>query len=663
MNNDAPMISSGGSSAQAQDETIDLGALLNVVKRHLALLLICIVLFAAGGVYYAFKVAVPIYTSVTTVVLDTTPVTPFADLQNVVSGLSGDSEEVKTEIEVLRSRRLMGKVVDRLDLIRDPEFNKELLPLGAKDRLMTKVRTWLGIMPQQVTGDPEIEARILRDTVITQLLSQVGIANVPQSLVFNIAVTTETALKSTRIADAIAETYILDQITLKFEETEKATQWLTERVSQFQVDLENAQVRVSRFSASTELVSLEMLQLREVQLKDLRDRIADIERILPETGDELTLQRQKARLETLRASEQTMALQLADQNDDLIKLQQLQREAESIKLLYEYFLGRLKETRAQQGIQQADSRVLSAAVIPHEPSAPKKPVIVITAGLFGLLVGGLITALLENRKVGLRSARDLEQRFGYSVLGQIPLIPVRGRDGIMPYLINKPTSAAAEAYRNLRTSLMLANPKKVPKIIISTSSIPGEGKTTNSLGLAHNLIGVGKNVLLMEGDIRRFTLNQHFAELKDKKGLISVMMGEATLDEALLKDEQSGLWVLGGDQSPLSAADIFSSEKFQDLMELLKSRFDVIVIDCPPVLAVPDARILSNMAESATIFSVKWDRTSQFEIEESLRIYHTSGQKITGFILGQINLNRMKSYGQYGQYGAYANYGTEHYHS
>ncbi|SEW42080.1 capsular exopolysaccharide family [Cognatiyoonia koreensis] len=696
-------------SEKSDTEILDLGELLAALWRGKWTIAFVTIIAISIAAYYVFSLATPLYRATTVVILETNQ-DQIVDLQSVVGGISGDTTEVNSEVEVLRARDLMGKVVDRLDLVNDPEFNKALQPETVFERAETYVRELIGLPEQRVILPAEQAVVRKRDGVVTRLLDKVTIRNVPLSLVFQITVETESAEKSALIADTIVELYILNQIEVKFEATEQATTWLSNRVSELQLELEEAEAAVKDFSASTDLVSIEGLQGLERQIKELRDRIGSAEaarvtaqarltslenavtvddkvRIANDTQLSRFAQRaesddairtafdtrfglvvDRARLELLRADQQLAALlasemeldaQLERQGEDLIKLQQLTREAEASRLLYEYFLTRLKETSAQQGIQQADSRILSHAIIPNAPAEPRKPLILVLSTILGLLVGAAWVLYREARNNSFRTARDLEAFTGYTVMGQIPLIPARRRIKVLTYLAEKPTSAAAEAVRNLRTSVMLSNVDNPPKIIVSTSSIPGEGKTTNSLALAQNLLGLGKSVLLVEGDIRRRTLNEYFQDMP-KKGIVSVLAGDITLEEAVYRPESFGADVLAGDKSSLNAADLFSSDKFKALIQEMRAKYDVIIIDTPPVLVVPDARIISQVAD-AILFSVKWDSTNRQLVEEAMRLFHNSNQRITGLVLSQISEKGMKRYGYGGKYGSYSAYGTKYY--
>lgn len=693
-----------------EDDTIDVGALIGSLWRGKWLIaLVTLVLMLLAG-YYAYGVAVPKYRSTSVVILDTKE-DSVVDLKAVVGGFSGDSTEVNTEVEVLRSRGLAGKVVDRLNLINDPEFNGALQEPSLIGTTIARIRAILSFGQKPGTAlDPELEKNRLKDGVVAALLDRVSVSNIRQSLVFNITVETESPTKSALIANTIAEIYILNQIEVKFEATEKATAWLSNRVSELQIELETAEKKVSDFTAQTQLVSIEGLQALERQIKELRYRIdgaataqAETETRLdnlksaatPEKKLEIAqdptlvriasggldsqgerdsfdaryeaivarvqaeLIRANQQLAALKASETELANQISHQGEDLIALQQLTRESEATRLLYEYFLTRLKETSAQEGIQKADSRLLSNSVVPTQASAPKKMQILAIAMLLGAMIGSGLVLLREFRTNTFRTATDLEQHTGYTVIGQIPKIPARHRMDTLTYLSEKPTSAAAESIRNLRTSLMLSNLDKKPQVIVSTSSIPGEGKTTVSLSLAKFLSGLGKSVLLIEGDIRRRTLNEYFPSLP-RTGIASVLNGDVKFANAIHRPAGFEADVLAGEKTTVNAADIFSSDTFKSFIKEMRSKYDFIIIDTPPVLVVPDARIIAECAD-AILFSVKWDSTSKSLVEESMRFFHNSNQRITGLVLSQIDEKGMKRYGYGGDSGAYAAYGKGYY--
>jgi len=688
----------------SEDEIIDLAAILAILWRgKLYIVMIAFVALMIGATY-AYILAQERYRSTAVVMLNNRE-EQVVDLGSVISGLGSDSSVVNTEVEVLKSRLLLGKVVDRLDLTADPEFNRTLREPSPVARLKTYIKTVAlpssRNLPPSDTGE--------REGTIDMLLQSITVRNIPQSLVFQVTVETTEREKSARIANGLVDLYILNQLEMKFEATEQATSWLTERVTDLQVSLETAEGEVKDFRASTALVSPEALQALEIQAKDIRERIESIEassissqerltemraantpeeqaastgdlqlqRMLPRvqepsiaqsfstrfdmlvTRAASDIERQGNQLVTLQNSLATIEEQIDQQSGDLIALQQLTREAEASRLLYEYFLARLKETSAQQGVQQADSRIISPGVVPVQPASPRKALILAMSCLLGLLAGTAFVLFRESRNRSFRSAVQLENTTGYAAIGQLPLIPARHRKDAIAYLKEKPSSAAAEAVRNLRTSVMLSNVDNPPKVIMICSSLSGEGKTTTSLALTLNFASMGKKVLLIEGDIRRRVFSQYL-NTSENEGIVSVLTGTRSFEDTVIHSDMLEADVLLGDKGQSNAADIFSSDRFASMLEELRRKYDVIIIDTPPVLIVPDARVIAQNVD-ATVFVVKWDKTERQQVIGALREFESVGKPVSGLVLNQISPRGMKRYGYGNSYGPYSSYGSKYY--
>ncbi|WP_377509520.1 polysaccharide biosynthesis tyrosine autokinase [Octadecabacter sp. R77987] len=665
---------------------------LAILWRGKILIGFMVVLFVAATAYYVLELAKPRYSAHTVIALESRE-GQVLELESVISALGADSAAVYTEIEVLRSRNLVGKVVAQLDLTSDPEFNPALQPQEPIARL-------LGLPRRELSQEQQ------RDLTIDGVLAAINVTNVRQSLVFRITVVTLDARKSALIANTLSEAYIQDQVDLKFAATERATEWLTERVSRLKVELEDADAAVQQFETETDLAGPEGLEGLNRQLKDLRDRLAGVtvsaqtasQRVdalvaVQNSGDmaemvavaddtvlrqiwqgvqagtrdaELAEQRFAAVLDTARnvadrSTMQTTTLtqavadlqaQIEMQSADLVMLQQLRREAEASRLIYEYFLNRLKETSVQQGIQEADARVLSTAFVPGGPVSPRLSTLLPLGLVFGLLLGIALVLVREYRQNTFRTADELEAASGHAVLGQIPLLPSRDRKNLMRFIKETPNSPAGEAVRNLRTSVMMSNVDNPPQVIMVTSSQPGEGKTTHSIMLANNYAALGKKVLLIEGDIRRRVFSNYF-DIKGKAGLVSVFMGEVSLDDAVV--HQGGFSVLQGEATGANASDLYSSNKFHDFIADLRTRFDVIIIDTPPVLAVPDARVLCRQVDGV-IYAVRWDQTGREQVRQGIRALESAGGKVLGTMLTQVDPKGLKQYG-YASYGVgYDNY-------
>ncbi|MEM6499828.1 MAG: polysaccharide biosynthesis tyrosine autokinase, partial [Pseudomonadota bacterium] len=352
--------------------------------------------------------------------------------------------------------------------------------------------------------------------------------------------------------------------------------------------------------------------------------------------------------------------QVERQSVELLKLEQLEREAGSTRQLYEYFLGRLKETSAQQGVHRADSRILARAVVPRKPSSPRKGLFLMLSAAFGLLIGAIVVLAREMNQSTFRSPQEVEQATGMSVFAQVPKAPFSKRRRILNYLATKPTSALVEAIRNLRTSVLLSNMDNPPQVIMMTSSLPGEGKTTQSLALAQSFSGMGKKVLLIEGDIRRRTFQQYF-KAPSQAGLITAVAGRKPMEEIVVHSEDLGADVLLGDKTKVNAADFFSSGRFREFLNEQRRVYDVIIIDTPPVLVVSDARVIGRLVDSV-IYAVHWNRTTRIQLQEGLSSLDTVDVKVSGLVLSQVDVRKAQTYG--GKYSElYTSYGSKYYHN
>lgn len=675
---------------RGRDEEIELFGLLRALWRGKFWIAAAVAVAFAFGWYRANVAAVPMYTAQTVVAMETRDENVL-DLAGVVTGLPGTLGTINTELGVMRSRALVEKLVVELDLQSDPEFS-----------------FWAESGP----APDETAARRRMDAVIDRVLSRLRVSAVPESYLFTISVTTTDAEKSALIANTHARLYIEDQIEVKYRATAQATEWLTDRLGTLQAELEAAEGAVEAFASENRITRAEDLEALNLRVDDARDRLEELrereaslaarlntltqaaqakdwaaafeaagdptlERLV-EAGaseDEIAarLETVRARLQVMqsRASEQSATLQdsitvlrseYARQSDNLVAYQQLEREVTASRTIYEYFLGRLKELSAQQGNLRADSRIVSPAAVPNWPSSPQKSRIMMIAVALGLILSATLVLVWDLLHTGLRTSSELEAATGRPVIGQIPMVPREAKNNVLSYLVEKPTSRVAEAVRNLRTSLLMSNIDQAPRVIMVTSSLPDEGKTTTAIALAQNFTGLGKRVLLIEGDIRHRVFREYL-DLKKTKGLLSVLAGEQALAEAVERNYLIDADVLVGERAAMNAADVFSSSRFRGLIAEARRAYDVVIIDTPPVLLVPDARVVAKQAD-AVIYAVRWNATPKRDVQAGLRLMTDGGIRVTGLALTLIDLKKLKRYGAYSGYGTYAaqkKYGRSYY--
>lgn len=688
------------------DDEIDLMALFGTLWRGKWWIALCAFVGLLIGGIYATQIAVPIYSSSTVIAIeDSEP--SLIDIQSAVTGVSSESESINTEIEVIRSRQLMEKVVQDLGLLSDPEFNPTLIERGLFS-LATIVELLAG------RNEPVTDQELLNEAV-KRLRERTSVNVKRQTFAITISVKSEGKAKSEQLANTIAENYLQDQVRVKFATLDEGVTWLSERVVELEIEIEEKDRALKDAAADADYINIEGLELMNRQVRELRERLIgekndaenaaanlaqlrtavsaqDVPLVLEATKDptlrriseglsgaelwqendafrtrvELLLARSDTNLERARTQvsslEETIAsveLRVDDQARKLGVIQQMSRELDTVSILYETFLTRLKETTIQQGIQSPDARVLSKAII-GEKISPRTARIGLLTLVLGIIAGAASVLLREMRADTFRNAEDLLSVTGEQVIGQIPLIPMGARQDLLQYLQDKPTSAAVEAVRNLRTSILLSQLDTPPQVIMSTSTIPGEGKTTQSISLAHNLAGLGKKVLLVEGDIRRRTLDEYFVQKAGDHGILSVVSGEVLLEKAVMHSERLNADVLMGQKSKVNAADVFSSDKFIKFLEAGRETYDYIIIDTPPVLVVPDARIIGQSCD-AIMYSVKWDSTSKAQVKAALKELAAVNLNVSGLVLSQVDPKGMKRYGYGERSGAYGTYGGGYY--
>jgi capsular exopolysaccharide synthesis family protein len=351
---------------------------------------------------------------------------------------------------------------------------------------------------------------------------------------------------------------------------------------------------------------------------------------------------------------------LGSNNEAIVGLNELQRRADASRAVYEAFLNRSKETSAQEGLQRPDARISSPAQAPSWPTSPNKP-LNLALGFVLAVAGGVgVILLLENLDSGLRTSADVEQKLRMPNIGSVPLLTRTGRTGKTSYILAKPFSGFAEAFRNLKTSLTLARDDRQIRVVAIASALPGEGKTLTTTSFGRLLAQSGSKVLIIDGDVRRHMLTESFGR-RPAAGFVEVLEGRATLEEALLTDEESGAHLLLLSDSPVPTEDLLSSEALTTLFARLREEYDFVVIDTAPVLAVAETRVIAVRAD-ATIFLVKWSKTPRQAADAALDLLVNAGAFVAGVCLTQVDMSKQARFG-YGDklyyYHGYRKYYSE----
>jgi capsular exopolysaccharide synthesis family protein len=389
------------------------------------------------------------------------------------------------------------------------------------------------------------------------------------------------------------------------------------------------------------------------EVRDLRNKIqTEVNKIVKGLENEVGVMR--VREATLRASLEDMKKRAAKANKASIQLRALEREATANRTLLETFLARFKETSAQEDLnaQTADARIISLAEVPDKPSFPKKRLMIALAFVGSTIIGLMLVFTIEQLDAGFRSGEQIERVTGVPVLGLVPILSGLGRIGTSPetYIVEHPTSAFGESIRTLHTSILLSRVDDPPKSILITSSLPKEGKTVIAACLARLRGKAGQKVVVVDADMRHPNIHRVFG-VPLQPGLTELLAGEATFEEVVRKDEATGAHVIAAGRPVPNPPDLLASEQMKRFLGALTKAYDLVVFDSPPVVAVSDARILSN-AVDMTVFVVRWADTRREVVGQGLKQIAMSGGHLAGVVLSLVNAKKHARYG-YGDSGYY----------
>jgi capsular exopolysaccharide synthesis family protein len=365
--------------------------------------------------------------------------------------------------------------------------------------------------------------------------------------------------------------------------------------------------------------------------------------------------------EVAKANEVAVERALAQSKADIQSLNRkdfqlgvLQRDVDQNRNLYEMFVNRLKETSAAGDMQSTIARVIDPAVSPNSPYAPNKQRIVAIALGLALLVTAALALLLDRLSNTLNSTSDVEHRLGVPALGVLQKIKGFVKKGFISELafFNDTQSTFAEAVRTVRTSVLMSSLDDPHKIVVITSSVPEEGKTTLSFNLACAL-GQVKKVLLVDADLRRPKIGKLVGRDRKQPGLADLVAGQAQVSQCVFFDDRAGIHILPAGTVPPNPLELLSSKRFADVVTKLKEAFDIVIIDSAPLQLVSDAQVLSQFA-SSVIYVVKADATPYQVAQNGIKKLRRVDAPLLGVVLNQLDLEKAEKY--YGEYSGYKSY-------
>lgn len=343
--------------------------------------------------------------------------------------------------------------------------------------------------------------------------------------------------------------------------------------------------------------------------------------------------------------------QVTNKEDEYLRLQ---REVEANRNLYRTFLARYKEMESTTDLEVQQARIIDSAEVPLEPVKPQKLLIILLTLLGSLVFASVLTLILDSWNDKFRVPSDVESKLGMRLLGLLPMIKMKRKQhlSVHAYFDDK-NRAFSEAIRTMRTSFVLSHFDDNHKVVLVTSSIPEEGKTTTAINIAFAMAQMEKT-LLIEADMRRPSFTKIFNLPPYQEGLSNVISTTEKLDNVIIRDEKSSLDILSAGFIPANPLELLSSSEFSALLTIVKSKYDRIIIDSPPTQAVSDALVLAQQSDSV-IYVVRSEMTKQAVVKQGLSRLLQVTSKIDGIVLNRVDIEKHTKEGSY--QGYYDHYG------
>ncbi len=341
------------------------------------------------------------------------------------------------------------------------------------------------------------------------------------------------------------------------------------------------------------------------------------------------------------AALQSQIQEISNRADSLakasVRLNQLERTAEATRLVYENFLSRFKETSAQADFQTPEARIIGRAEIPSTPSAPRKSLLLLTAMFLGM--SGTI-AFVFIRNLVLSPVHTPEELSSVTGVPNLAILPyVRNYLSRFKWLRDELSGGGVTTYmehvRAIRTALFDVSRMQKPKILLVTSSVPNEGKSSLCCALSRIASNPRRSVLVIDADLRRPDLREALELPEDSPCLLDYLQGTTEANVLPIASELAGADIISPRHSTRDAAELLLLPRFDELLSEMSEIYDLIIINAPPVLHLSDALVLAQHAD-ATLFVVKCGHTRARMVRNSVRRLEEGGADVVGTVFTMV---------------------------
>ncbi len=717
--------------ANSSDNEIDLLELVLLFYRKKMTIFLITFLGAAIGIAIAFF-STPIYRADALIQLEEKSSGGMA-LSSDLSGLFSDTPQSVAEIEILRSRMVLGQVINdlQLDISADPKrlpiignflsryefsepdisfissyaWHNEAIELGfleVPDMLLDEdiTLTYLGggafevkldasapivgqigqplrrselefaILVNSITGQPGREYLVKKSgfaNVLTEIRDQYSIEEKGKnSSIIQLSVQGPNPALAAQILKKIADVYLLQNVNRNAAEADSSLTFIEEQLPETEAKMREAESAVNAYKLSQDSVDLSfetMALLKqavsiEAQLSQLDLEEQELKkRYTPAHPVYQSLLSSRAALQGQLEDVRLQSVELPETQLEMLRLTQ---DLEVAREIYLQLVSRAQELAVIKAGTIGNIRVIDTPMSFPKPIKPSKPLAVIISTVLALFIAAALVLIRSFMTKGVEG-RDQIEALGLSVFGTVQQFGngdlganKRGRD--TPILAKTdPTNLSIEALRSLRTSLHFGMLDAKSSLLLFTSSRPGEGKSFLAVNLATVMAQSGQNVCLVDADIRRGYLRRYFGVPKSALGLTDVLAGDATLDDVIIKDPDTGLSFIPAGKYPPNPSELLMHENFATTCAALDARFEMTLMDAPPLLAVTDPVIIAKYS-GMILLVVRHLFTQIGELNASLKVLDNNELKANGAVLNAYSPKAAnKGAGDYSYQYAYKN--------
>jgi succinoglycan biosynthesis transport protein ExoP len=318
----------------------------------------------------------------------------------------------------------------------------------------------------------------------------------------------------------------------------------------------------------------------------------------------------------------------------------LQRDADANRQMFESLLKRTQETGISEELKAGNIRIVDQAETPRGPISPNTFNNLLIALLGGLALAVGLAFAFEYGDDRIKNPDELKKSLGLPFLGMVPAL--FDKSITTPLINGNAPSIFGESFRSIRTNVLFSSADEGSRLVVVTSSAPGEGKTAVSTNLSLALAQAGHRVLLIDADMRKPRVHEVFSQPL-APGLSNLLVGDKPVSEAIRESPQQGMWLMAAGTYPPNPAELLGSKKFRDLTVFLQQYFDWVIIDTPPVMAVTDAVIAANLAHGV-LFVVGAEMTSRRVAQRAVEQLEMSQAKFLGAVLNRVDLEHNAYY-------------------